>query len=128
MGESPTYAPMTYVFYSEEAREAYIQGINDAVGWMEAEPIEHDEPKKFSMNDFECLEPWLERAKLMKTSKNRGKSMKMKTINLDLLKAIVRQIEKDASLGDYTAIEELLNNIPIEKLKGFFIRYGQGLR
>lgn len=63
-GESPTYAPMTYVFYSEEAREAYIQGINDAVGWMEAEPIEHDEPKKFSMNDFECLEPWLERGEI----------------------------------------------------------------
>ena len=40
-------------------------------------------------------------------------------MNFELLKAIVRQIEEDASLGDYTAIEELLNNIPIEKLKGF---------
>ena len=29
-------------------------------------------------------------------------------INLDLLKVVVEQIEKDASHGDYTAIEELL--------------------
>ena len=40
-------------------------------------------------------------------------------MNFELLKAIVRQIEEDASFGDYTAIEELLNDIPIEKLKGF---------
>ena len=40
-------------------------------------------------------------------------------INLDLLKVVVEQIEKDASYGDYTAIEELLTDIPTEKLKCF---------
>ncbi len=40
-------------------------------------------------------------------------------MNFGLLKAIVRQIEKDASLGDYAVIEELLNDIPIEKLKSY---------
>jgi len=40
-------------------------------------------------------------------------------IDFDLLKEVVRQIEEDASLGDYTAIEDLLKDIPIEKLKGF---------
>ena len=40
-------------------------------------------------------------------------------MNFELLKAIVRQIEEDVNLGDYTAIEELLKDIPIEKLKGF---------
>ena len=39
--------------------------------------------------------------------------------NFELLKAIARQIEEDASFGDYTAIEELLKDIPTEKLKGF---------
>ena len=49
------------------------------------------------------------------TSMKRGES----NMNFELLKAIVRQIEEDVNLGDYTAIEELLNDIPIEKLKGF---------
>ena len=40
-------------------------------------------------------------------------------MNFELLKAIVRQIEEDASIGDYTAIEELLKDIPIKKLKSF---------
>ena len=40
-------------------------------------------------------------------------------MNFELLKAIVRQIEEDVNLGVYTAIEELLKDIPIEKLKGF---------
>ena len=44
---------------------------------------------------------------------------KRKPINLELLKLVVEQIEKDASYGDYTAIEELLTDIPTEKLKGF---------
>ena len=34
-------------------------------------------------------------------------------MNFELLKAIVRQIEEDASLGDYTAIEELLKDIDL---------------
>jgi len=40
-------------------------------------------------------------------------------IDLSILKAIVRQIEKDASCKDYTAIEDLLKDIPKEKLIGF---------
>ena len=40
-------------------------------------------------------------------------------MNFELLKLVVEQIEKDASYGDYTAIEELLTDIPTEKLKGF---------
>ena len=40
-------------------------------------------------------------------------------MNFKLLKLVVEQIEKDASHGDYTAIKELLTDIPIEKLKGF---------
>ena len=43
----------------------------------------------------------------------------MSEIDFALLKAVVKQIQEDVSLGDYTAIEDLLKNIPIEKLKGF---------
>ena len=47
-------------------------------------------------------------------------------MNFELLKLVVEQIEKDASHGDYTAIEELLTDIPTEKLKGFFLLLGNG--
>ena len=40
-------------------------------------------------------------------------------IDFKLLKEVVEQIKLDASNQDYTAIEDLLKNIPIEKLKGF---------
>ena len=40
-------------------------------------------------------------------------------MNFDLLKLVVEQIEKDVNYGDYTAIEELLTDIPTEKLKNF---------
>jgi len=40
-------------------------------------------------------------------------------IDLQLLKDVVEQIKVDADNGDYIAIEELLSDIPIEKLKGF---------
>ena len=40
-------------------------------------------------------------------------------IDLSLLKAIVRQIQEDVNDGDYTAIEELLKNIPKKRLIGF---------
>ena len=40
-------------------------------------------------------------------------------IDFDLLKLVVEQIEEDVSHGDYAAIEDLLKDIPIEKLKGF---------
>ena len=43
----------------------------------------------------------------------------MNKIDFDLIKAITKQIIKDVNYGDYTAIEELLKDIPIEKLKGF---------
>ena len=48
-------------------------------------------------------------------------------MNFELLKAIVRQIEEDASIGDYTAIEDLLKDIPIEKLKGFLSEDEEGI-
>ena len=43
----------------------------------------------------------------------------MKEIDLQLLKNVVEQIKVDADNGDYIDIEELLSDIPIEKLKGF---------
>ena len=43
----------------------------------------------------------------------------MKEIDLQLLKKIVEQIKVDANNGDFMAIEELLSDIPIQKLKGF---------
>ena len=49
-------------------------------------------------------------------------------MNFELLKLVVEQIEKDASYGDYTAIEELLTDIPTEKLKGFLSEDEEGIR
>ena len=43
----------------------------------------------------------------------------MKEIDLQLLKKVVEQIKVDANNGDFMAIEELLSDIPIQKLKGF---------
>lgn len=40
-------------------------------------------------------------------------------INFDLLKAVVQQIKEDAKDGDYTAIEDLLKDIPKKRLAGF---------
>ena len=40
-------------------------------------------------------------------------------IEFDLLKKVVDQIKEDADFGDYTTIEELLKDIPEEKLQGF---------
>jgi len=39
--------------------------------------------------------------------------------DIGLLKAVARQMEADAHKGDYTAIEELLQNISTEELKAF---------
>ena len=39
--------------------------------------------------------------------------------DIGLLKAVARQMEADAHKGDYTAIEELLQDISTEELKGF---------
>ena len=35
-------------FKTEEERMAYIQGLNDAVGWMECWPLSKEELKKMS--------------------------------------------------------------------------------
>tara|TARA_R100000234_G_scaffold107626_1_gene78777 strand:+ start:258 stop:413 length:156 start_codon:yes stop_codon:yes gene_type:complete len=43
----------------------------------------------------------------------------MKEIDLQLLKKVVEQIKVDANNGDFMAIEELLSDIPIQKLKDF---------
>ena len=40
-------------------------------------------------------------------------------IDFDLLKKVVEQIKDDASNEDYTAIEDLLKDIPKERLIGF---------
>ena len=40
-------------------------------------------------------------------------------INFNLLKAVVQQIKEDAKDGDYTAIEDLLKDIPKKRLTGF---------
>lgn len=40
-------------------------------------------------------------------------------INFDLLKAVIQQIREDENSGDYTAIEELLKDIPKKRLVGF---------
>jgi hypothetical protein len=40
-------------------------------------------------------------------------------IDFNLLKKVVCQIREDADSGDYTAIADLLKDIPKEKLIGF---------
>ena len=40
-------------------------------------------------------------------------------IEFNLLKAVVKQIQEDAEHGDYTAIEDLLKDIPEKRLVGF---------
>ena len=40
-------------------------------------------------------------------------------IDMDLLVAVVKQINLDADNKDYTAIEDLLKDIPRKKLIGF---------
>ena len=52
----------------------------------------------------------------------------MKEIDLQLLKKVVEQIKIDADNGDFMAIEELLSDIPIQKLKGFLTEGKQNER
>ena len=42
-----------------------------------------------------------------------------KEIDIDLLIAVIKQINLDADKKDYTAIEDLLKNIPKKNLIGF---------
>ena len=44
---------------------------------------------------------------------------RLQMIDFDLLKAVVKQIQEDAGHGDYTAIEDLLKDIPKKRLVGF---------
>jgi hypothetical protein len=46
-------------------------------------------------------------------------SKKINERDIGLLKAVAQQMEADAHKGDYTAIEELLQNIPTEELEAF---------
>jgi hypothetical protein len=43
----------------------------------------------------------------------------VKESSIDLLRNVARQMEKDAHSGDFTAIEELLQNVSEEELKAF---------
>ena len=55
-GQDPISPPTMYEFDSEAERTAYVYGIEDTVGWLGADYIEHDKPKKFEMTDFTALE------------------------------------------------------------------------
>ena len=46
----------TYQFSTESERIAFIEGVNAALGWLDADYIEHNEPKKFKLNDFQNCE------------------------------------------------------------------------
>ena len=39
--------------------------------------------------------------------------------DINLLQAVAKQMAKDVADGDYTAIDDLLKNVPEEELKGF---------
>ena len=45
--------------------------------------------------------------------------VKEDNLDLDLLKKVVQEIKADEAMEDYTAIEELLSDVPKEKLLGF---------
>jgi len=47
-------------------------------------------------------------------------------IKFDLLKAVVQQIREDANNEDYTAIEELLKDIPKKRVVGFLTENHNG--
>ena len=59
------------------------------------------------------------RAKTITQSKKSNQGVLKKMIDFDLLKAVVKQIQEDADDGDYTAIEDLLKDIPKKRLVGF---------
>ena len=49
-------------------------------------------------------------------------------IELELLKAVVQQIQEDAENEDYTAIEDLLKDIPKKRLVGFLTEIENGTK
>lgn len=55
-GASPIHPPKIYSFNTCEEKDAFLYGVYEAVGWMEAEHLEHDEPVKFTLEDFDMNE------------------------------------------------------------------------
>lgn len=79
------------------------------------------------LNEIDCWDGYKKDGTKPGTGKNKGKRVnncvKEDEVNeehdIGLLKAVARQMEADAHKGDYTAIEELLQNISTEELKAF---------
>ena len=44
--------PITYVFFTEDERNAFIQGMNAMDGWETYDAHLHDEPKTFDVTEF----------------------------------------------------------------------------
>lgn len=55
-GASPIHPPKVYSFDTWEEKEAFLYGVYEAVGWMEAEHREHDEPRTYSLEEFDLME------------------------------------------------------------------------
>ena len=45
--------------------------------------------------------------------------------DLELLKKVVAEIMQDAQDHDYTCIDELLKDVPVDRLKGFLREYDE---
>ena len=45
-------------------------------------------------------------------------------VSQELMDQVIMQIKQDCDLGDYTAIEELIKDIPEDNLRGFLSDYG----
>jgi len=58
-GSCPIHPPMVYSFDTWEEKEAFLYGVYEAAGWMEAEHLEHDEPRTYSPKDFDLSEDFL---------------------------------------------------------------------
>jgi len=55
-GESPIHPPKVYSFDTWEEQEAFLYGVSEAVGWMEADWRVHDEPRTYSLEEFDLME------------------------------------------------------------------------
>ena len=45
-------------------------------------------------------------------------------VSQELMDQVIMQIKQDCDMGDYTAIEELIKDIPEHNLRGFLSDYG----
>ena len=45
--------PITYMFFSNQERNAFIDGMNNMNGWEKYDLHFHDEPKTFDVTDFD---------------------------------------------------------------------------